>query len=271
MGRSTRGLVALALVVSGITLVTYVYAEIYSPTVAQPNYWVANSGGLLPLLFVSLIGDILLAGGVFLGVERLLIRARRGITPRLVRVTAGAAVLAGLIWLAFDQFRFGSILRTRMAVLGLGIGTPLLAAVGIIGLYALYGDEQATYARRGAALIGVGLTFDGFETVLSGLLIHVPMRTGALGYPASVLDGVGVLIFASGSVLFGLLLWWRSDVPRWIGGLLVVGVSGYLLVLIGQHYVRPLWDLIATIGLGVAWLGIGYHLWRSPTATRTPE
>lgn len=272
MDRSTRGLSAVLLIISGIALLTFVYAEIYMPTIDQPNYWENNTGGLVPLVLLGFVGDLLLASGLFLLVEHLLVRARRGITSGRVRLTAGAAFLAGVIWLVTsDRVLFRSIAPSRIADLALSIVPPLLGVIGIVGLYARYGNIQEPHTRRGTALLGVGLIIDIFATVLQESTRIVPVQTGALSYPVTVLEGVGILILATGAVLLGVALWRRSDVPHWISGLLVVGVGGYPLILVGRNFFDPMWYPGATIGLGVVWLGIGYHLWQSPTVNQSPE
>jgi hypothetical protein len=239
------------------------------PTVTSPNYWENNTGKLVPLLLIGYVAGGSLIGGIFLGFDSVALRLLNRFDSKRTRVIGLGSVLGGLL-LVSGSFRslFRAAPAPRFTMATINIGGSLLLILGVIGLYARYGQRHWKSSRRGMALIAAGLTVSILGTVLTLISIYAQARTGALSQPTSVLSNIGSLVFLTGSLLFGMRLWQQANVLKWVGVSLVAAVLVFVIIAVGRYHI-VFWRFGEMIGFGVAGVVIGYRLWRCPTYEST--
>lgn len=256
--------IALLLAI-GVGLVAYVYVQIYTPTVGAPNYWENNTGALVPLVLFTLLAGGILTSGFYLGVDRIALQAGRRFGPTAIRGTGLAALLGGILWSAGSLLPITrAIPATPVVSVGIDTGASGLLIAGMIGLYARYGNGPAARTRQGVTLVAAGLLISIIGTLLRHVVWYAPIRTGALGYPARVLDGVGLLVLLGGFLVVGVACWRRQVIPRWLGGVVIAAVIGFVCISVGKYAIRGLWRIEPMVGFGLVGVGIGYHLLDDP-------
>jgi hypothetical protein len=174
----------------------------------------------------------------------------------LVRASALAAVLGGLLWDAKIIYMIYESNSDRAYPKDLTDAllfvVPLLLLAGLAGLYVHCRGrlgEQENLALAGFILGSVGLAG---ASVSSGLW--------TLGIVSDVLRGLwgGLLFVAIGLMMLGGYILQAGLLGRWKAVPLIVGVIGILAV------AMPPWNSVgvAAWGLfGLAWVALGYVLW----------
>ncbi len=174
----------------------------------------------------------------------------------LVRASALAAVLGGLLWDAKIIYMIYESNSDRAYPKDLTDAllfvVPLLLMAGLAGLYVHCRGrlgEQENLALAGFILGSVGLAG---ASVSSGLW--------TLGIVSDVLRGLwgGLLFVAIGLMMLGGYILQAGLLGRWKAVPLIVGVIGILAV------AMPPWNSVgvAAWGLfGLAWVALGYVLW----------
>lgn len=256
----------LAFLLVGIALLGFVYLRIYTPTVTVPNYWENNTGGLVPLMAVTALAGVSLAGGLFLGVDWLTHRVTPRLTPRRIQMTGLCLVLGGLLWVSVSHPPLPRLLP-RVRVAGIQLAAVLLFIAGIVGLYARYWPEHDARPRHGTALLASGLVVLTAAAVLRRLIWYVPVRTGALRFPTQVLDAVGFITLLAGTVLLGIALWHHDSAPRWLGVVVLSAGTAVLFLGVGKYPIRVLWRIGPLLGYGIMGVLAGIHLSLNPHPT----
>lgn len=185
--------------------------------------------------------------------------------PRWVRYGGLAAVLASvlefgtstLVGVVFPEaFEPG----TRDALL-VGDVVVTYLVLGLVGIAALYG-------RYGRALGRVGLV--GLLSIAVGAVVGI-VATLVTGVVAGSLLNVA-LVFG-GAALLAVGLWRLPTVPRAapvLMGAAPVGVAAGIVAFAVAPEAGPLLFLLVNAVWGLAWVVIGYHLWRSPRPAGGP-
>ncbi len=176
--------------------------------------------------------------------------------------SAGCAIIGGTIWLiaplVLNTYRLSWTIQYDYLVLI----TPLFLVIGLVGYYREYTPAYSVGGRAGVWLLGVGvLSFIPIATHRT--LISYTLPTGVvllvIAFFGAVLAQVGTIAIAIDA--------WQTGIPsRWIAvwlpsALPVTAASNYIgattlgLYSVGMNYYTGIF--------GLAWIGLGYHLWRS--------
>ncbi len=174
----------------------------------------------------------------------------------LVRASALAAVLGGLLWDAKIIYMIYESNSARQYLQDLTdtllFVLPLLLLGGLAGLYV---------HCRGRLGELENLSLAGFILGSIGLAgASVWLGLWALGVVSDVLKGLwgGLLFVAIGLMLLGGSIIHAGLLGRWKAVPLVVGVTGILAV------AMPPWNLVGVIAwalFGSTWLALGFVLW----------
>lgn len=252
---------AAVLLAGGVAVLAEVLDRIYAPTVADPNYWVGHTGGLVPLLLAVVAAGLAGAAGLTLLIGLALRGSPVAIAP--LGLLGIAALLGGILWLPLVWMLVPGVPGAPTVSNAFPVLPPVLVAIGGgVGILAAYGPGVGDARRRAAALLAAGAVLDVAAAGLGWWTRMRPVRTGALGYPVEVVDGVGVVTWLAGSLLLAGSALRRDVVPSWIGGVLLAAVAFAVVVpLVRMLGITPGW-LRPTAGFGVAWLAVGVQLWR---------
>lgn len=187
----------------------------------------------------------------------------RGAMPTWVRYGGLAAIVAALLEMftsAFAGVVFPEALEpgTRDALLvgDLVVTYLVLGVVGVAAVYGGYRAEMGWPGKLGLLSIAVGAVVGIVSVVLTGVI------AGNL---------LNVLLVFGGAALLAVGLWRIPSVPRSAAALMglapvlaVAGIAAFLLVPEGA--LGAVAFLAVNVVWGLAWIVLGYHLWRTPRA-----
>lgn len=188
----------------------------------------------------------------------------RGRMPRWVRYGGLAAILASVLEMSTSAFA--------------GVVFPEALEPGTRDALVV-GDLVVTYLVLG--VVGVAAVYGGYRTVMgwTGKLGLLSIAVGAvIGIVTTVLTGsvagnlLNVLLVFGGAALLAVGLWRIRSVPRSVPVLMglspvlaVAGVAAFLLA--PEGVLGTVAFLAVNVVWGLAWIVLGYHLWRTPRTT----
>jgi hypothetical protein len=208
------------------------------------------------------------------------------VTPTTLTRAAGiAAVLSGLLFIGVQinhpAMDVASVTTTEWAVRNsLKVVMAALALVGLTGMYLSQARKTGLLGLLGYVVFGAGylvilsVTFVS-SYVLPSLADSAPAyvndvlaaaspggtATGDIGLMATALLISGIA-YMGGGLLFGIALFRAGVLARWAAALLAVATVASLAIPLVPQFER-----LFAIPTGVAFVGLGYSLWR---AQRTP-
>ncbi|MFP5283006.1 MAG: hypothetical protein ACLGIF_06120 [Actinomycetes bacterium] len=207
----------------------------------------------------------------------------------LVRSAAVAAVTAGTLYVAVQvnhpPMELASVATTEWVLRNAAkVIMAALALAGVTGMYATRRRRVGVLGLVGYLLFAVGF-LAMFGVALIAATVLPALATANPGYVTDVLvaaeggapagdigglqavlgvSGVGYMV---GGLMFGLALYRGRALARWASLLLAVGTIGTLaLAVLPETLNRPL-----AVPVGIALIGLGASLWRSPLDADTPS
>ena len=211
-------------------------------------------------------------------------------TTTLTRAAGVAAVVGGLLYigvqinhphldLAFistTEWKVRQTMKVLFAALSLagitGMYLRQVTRTGVLGLIGYLTLATGFLAMLGVEVIGlvvvpaIAATSPGYVTDVLAVAVPGGHATGDLGLiqPLISLMGIG---FLGGGLLFGTALFRARILARWAAALLAVGAVATLAIpLLPQVNFR-----LFAIPTGVALVGLGYSLWRTPATASVPS
>jgi hypothetical protein len=160
----------------------------------------------------------------------------------LIRWGALAAMLAGVVWIAYALLGLAGANQEESGPLDILIIIAwLLQVAGLIGFHTLQKENYGRIGRAGFYTFVVGAPAQslGLLLVLAGSL--------TLGEILINVGGFGILV---GLVLYGAATLQARVLPRWCGIALIVSLP---LTILLQDY--------GGLVFGLVWLALGYVLW----------
>lgn len=150
-----------------------------------------------------------------------------------------------------------------MALTGLSlVAALLLAAVGMEGFRALRPHLSAWLVIVGSLATALGGTvFFTLGEAGDFLQASPPLGWVALGLLGLV---AGLVFMAEGFVIYGIVILRSGALPRWCG---VAFVAAMPAALVAGVVLAP-WFLLGIAVFGIAWLALGYALWREAPAVQ---
>jgi len=184
--------------------------------------------------------------------------------------SASCAILGGSIWLlaplVLSTYQFSQTIRYDILILI----APLFLVIGLVGYYREYTPAYSSAGRVKVWLLGVGVL--GFVPLATHkTLFTFTLPVGVVLFGIAIL---GAVLVQAGTIGIAIDTW-RTEVPsRWIAvwlplALPATAVSNYVgattlgLFRAGTNYYTGIF--------GLAWIGLGYHLWRSNETTHSWE
>jgi hypothetical protein len=206
-----------------------------------------------------------------------------------IRRAGFAALLSGILYIAIQAIHpadtLSSVSTPQWAIVHyLSLVMSFLGLLGIVGLYVRQAEATGWLGLAGCVAFSLfyafAIGFQFVEAFVSPLLAAQAPRVveGLLGIVnghATELD-LGVLpavwsatgvCYLLGGVLFGAATFRAGVLPRWAGGLLVVGT---LLPILGSSLVPHPFDRIFAVPVGVALAWLGYALWSERRESEQP-
>ena len=198
---------------------------------------------------------------------------------KLIRWAGLSAMVAGMFYVLVGLFHppnvLSSVTTTQWAIVHvLAIAMCFFGILGMVGLYAKQAEKSGWLGLAGFLLFSLWFAFIlGFSFVetfiLPSLATEAPkVVDGFLGMFTSTASEInlGILptiwtltapLYMLGGLLFGIATFRAGILPRWAGGLFVIGtalapVAGLLPL---QHQPK----VAVPVGIALAWLG--YALW----------
>lgn len=181
--------------------------------------------------------------------------------PSWVRYGGLAAILASILEM-FTSIFAGTLFpealepgtRDALVVGDIVVTYLVLGVVGIAAVYGRYGDELGLAGALGLVAIAVGAVIGIVTVVVTGAL------AGNL---------LNVVLVFGGAGLLAVGLWRIRTVPRSAPVLMgltpVAAVAGIAAFLVAPESSAGLFAfLVVNVVWGLAWIVLGYHLWRSP-------
>jgi hypothetical protein len=208
-------------------------------------------------------------------------------TTTLFRLAGAAAVLAGLIFIGVQinhpYLNATSIATTEvMARNSLKMLMAALALAGITGLYLRQVPETGVLGLVGYVLFAAGyLSMLATEYVAALVLPSIAHSatvyvndviavannrpaTGDIGLMHQAILFTGITYLAGGFI-FGIALFRANVLARWAAALLSLGTLATVAVGLLPQYER-----IFAVPTGLAFVGLGYSLWREQRAPAAP-
>jgi hypothetical protein len=202
-------------------------------------------------------------------------------TATLSRAAAGAAVVAGTIFIAVQinhpPLDVSSVETTQWVVRnGAKAVMAALALAGITGMYLRQFRRTGLLGLAGYLIFAAGyLAMFSVEViataVLPGLAASEPgyvndvLASAAGGAPAGDIGGMQALLrlagfgYITGGLLFGIALFRARVLARWAAALLALGTAATAtLAVLPESFNRPF-----AVPVGVALIGLGVSLWRN--------
>ena len=186
----------------------------------------------------------------------------------------GASAGVVLIYFAFAERTEGTFLHHHAFIHAIDAPTFALLALGAIGVYLSQSGRLGRIAKAGffLTLMGFGLSaVGGLAIIALGLTLGEKATLGVLDV---VTHPLAHLLFALGSLLFGIALLRKGDLPKPGALLVAVGPIALLALFVtglGDAATLPLIPAAAT-GLGWMLLGHGLcgHVGPAPTKAAEP-
>ncbi len=199
-------------------------------------------------------------------------------TPGLVRATAVAAVVAGLMFVAIQPLHPDDTLAsvTTDAWATIHVATLVMLAlfvVGVTGIYASQAQKMGWLGLAGYVVLVIGLVLTAIGGAIEAFVQPVIASSdpafvqGMLdmvhGHPTDADLGVIPLVwnaasagFLGGTLLFGAANFRAGVLSRWASAIFAVGLLAMapLVGVIGNPRLAAV-----PVGIGLAWLG--YSLW----------
>jgi len=197
--------------------------------------------------------------------------------PNLIRWAGLSAMAAGILFIAIQAIHppdvLSSVTTAQWATVHyLSIAMDILALLGILGLYARQVEKSGWLGLTGYLLFSLfwasSLASHFIEALILPLLAtNAPKLAEGLvgivnGAPSEISLGAlpavnmlaGIVGYALGGLLFGIAIFRARILPRWVAGLLAVGI---VLPFFTQSLVQHPYDRIfaVPVGLALAWLG----------------
>jgi hypothetical protein len=198
---------------------------------------------------------------------------------KLVRWAGLSAMVAGMFYVLVGLFHppnvLSSVTTTQWAIVHvLAIAMCFFGILGMVGLYAKQAEKSGWLGLAGFLLFSLWFAFIlGFSFVetfiLPSLATEAPkVVEGFLGMftsTASEID-LGILptiwtltapLYMLGGLLFGIATFRAGILPRWAGGLFVIGTALAPVAALLPLEHQP--KVAVPVGIALAWLG--YALW----------
>lgn len=192
---------------------------------------------------------------------------------RLIRWGGPAAVLGGLLWMAYAvmvaRMPDGCIadecltrdMRDSSGAAPLFIGAVLLIA---LGMAALVRRSQAVGRFGTLGRAGLGSAATGIVVLLLALLVQTIFFRGDFPLMPNFVIPAGLALVV-GVVLLGITILRSGVLPRWTAALLIIGA----LAMLGVNDQNE--RILLAIPFGLAWIAVGYVLWPDRATTHTQQ
>ncbi len=202
-------------------------------------------------------------------------------TNKVLRLSGLAAMAAGTLYIGIQAIHpydvLESVTTTRWSVTHyLSIGMDIFALLGLVGLYSKQANKAGKLGLAGYLLFSLfwalSLAFHFIEAFISPSLVHVAPKfvSGLLGLvtstPSEVSLGLlpavyalaGILGYAIGGLLFGMVTMRARVLPRRAGALLTFGI---VLPILTSSFVHHPYDRILAVPVGLALIWLGHSIW----------
>ena len=200
-------------------------------------------------------------------------------TSKLIRWAGLSAMVAGMFYVLVGLFHppnvLSSVTTTQWAIVHvLAIAMCFFGILGMVGLYAKQAEKSGWLGLAGFLLFSLWFAFIlGFSFVetfiLPSLATEAPkVVDGFLGMFTSTASEInlGILptiwtltapLYVLGGLLFGIATFRAGILPRWAGGLFVIGTALAPVAALLPLEHQP--KVAVPVGIALAWLG--YALW----------
>lgn len=188
-------------------------------------------------------------------------KTERDAVPSWVRYGGLAAILASILEM-FTSIFAGALFpealepgtRDALVVGDLVVTYLVLGVIGVAAVYGRYGDELGRAGTLGLVAVAAGAVIGIVTVVVTG------------SFAGNLLN---VLLVFGGAALLAVGLWRIPSVPRSAPVLMglapVAAVAGIAAFVVApESSVGPVAFLVVNVVWGLAWIVLGYHLWRSP-------
>ena len=198
---------------------------------------------------------------------------------KLIRWAGLSAMVAGMFYVLVGLFHppnvLSSVTTTQWAIVHvLAIAMCFFGILGMVGLYAKQAEKSGWLGLAGFLLFSLWFAFIlGFSFVetfiLPSLATEAPkVVDGFLGMFTSTASEInlGILptiwtltapLYVLGGLLFGIATFRAGILPRWAGGLFVIGTALAPVAALLPLEHQP--KVAVPVGIALAWLG--YALW----------
>jgi hypothetical protein len=201
-------------------------------------------------------------------------------TPRLIRWSGLAAMIAGAIFICIQPIHPADVLSsvtTNMwtVIISLKLAMCLLFLAGITGLYVRQADKAGWLGLAGFLLLGLSWWLQA-SFVFAELFVLPSLATSAPQFVESFLGivngspgdmsigalpavyGVVAILYLLGGLVFGVATLRARVLPRWPAGLMVVAAAITPAAALLPHELQR----FAAVPMGIALVWLGYVLFR---------
>lgn len=206
------------------------------------------------------------------------------ITPSTLGKAAGiSAVVAGLLFVSVQighpHMELASVTTTEWVVRNtMKVAMAALSLAGITGIYLRQVRQLGVLGLIGYVLFSTAYLVMMSVAFVAGYVLPTIAGTApayvsdvlAMGAGGTVLGDIGALAvtnlvsavtYLAGGVIFGIAVFRAGILARWAAALLAAGTLAALAVPLVPHLV----DRMLAFPTGIALVGLGISLWRSPT------
>lgn len=196
-------------------------------------------------------------------------RASQWWTSKRTRAAGLAGIISGIALAAtvivYNAFSIQPETFAGMVAGGVHAVTYALMLFALLAVHARYGDSYARLGRVGAWVLSIALA------VLAIGFMLLTFVFGMNWMPGAVAVGIAFLALHLFGVLYGIVLWRRTDVSRLAAGLLVAVVPALIVTIVFETIGISLTAAAIEVPLCLGFAVLGYQLWERRTEVPIPE
>lgn len=189
-------------------------------------------------------------------------------TPKRMKAAGLSGIVGGVVLAAtaivYNAFGFQPETFAGMISGGVHAVTYALMLFALLAVHARYGDNYGQLGRVGAWVLGIALAV---LTVGFGLLTFV---FGMNWMPGAMAVGIAFLAIHLFGVLYGVVLWRRTDVSPLAAGLLIAVVPAFVVTIAFEMIGISLTAAAFEVPLYLGFAALGYQLWERRTEVPLP-
>lgn len=190
-------------------------------------------------------------------------------TPKRVKAAGLSGIVGGVVLAAtaivYNAFGFQPETFTGMISGGVHAVAYALMLFTLLAVHARYGDSYSRLGRAEAWVLGIALAV---LTVGFGLLTFV---VGMNWMPGAMAVGIAFLAIHLFGVLYGVVLWRRTDVSPLAAGLLIAVVPAFVVTIAFEMIGISLTAAAFEVPLYLGFAALGYQLWKQRTEVPISE